>query len=84
MMMTTATSHGTAYKDVRNQLDVYVNVNNARANLQAPWFIGTRFIIVYFILCVMVQLMHLFVIKHHFKFHTLKHLKSLQHVSIIS
>jgi hypothetical protein len=35
-------------------------------------------------LCVMVQQMHLYVTKHQFKCHTLKHLKSLQHVSIIS
>jgi hypothetical protein len=33
-------------------------------------------------LCVMVQLMHLFVIKHYFKCHILKHLKSLQHIFI--
>jgi hypothetical protein len=31
-----------------------------------------------------VQLMHLYVIKHEFKCRTLKHLKLLQHVSIIS
>jgi hypothetical protein len=50
--MMTAKSRGTAHKDVRNQLDVYVNANNASENLQAPWFIGTRFIIVYFIILI--------------------------------
>jgi hypothetical protein len=50
--MTRATSHGTAHKDVRNQPDVYVNVNNARENLQAPLFIGTRLIIVCFIILI--------------------------------
>jgi hypothetical protein len=37
-----------------------------------------------YVLCVIVHLMHLFVIKYYFKCHTLKRLKSLQHVSIIS
>jgi len=50
--MTTASSHGTAHRDVRKQPEVYVNVDNARENLQAPWFIGTRFIIVYFIILI--------------------------------
>jgi hypothetical protein len=50
--MATAASHGTAHKDVRNQPDVYVNVNNAHETLQAPWFTGTRFIIVYFIILI--------------------------------
>jgi hypothetical protein len=49
------------------------------ANFTVSLCISIHYIYIY----KMVQLMHLFVIKHKFICHTLKHLKSLQHVSII-